>query len=108
MRFVGSHAMRGVTTKSLPVARLPAGGERHASSNRSGLMKRYAAAELARSLMRQVELNAIERGCNLLYLDTFSFQAPEFYYRLGYETACRLDGFPDGASKFVLRKSLIS
>ena len=34
--------------KSLPVARLPAGGERHASSNRSGLMKRYAAAELAR------------------------------------------------------------
>jgi hypothetical protein len=88
--------MRGVTAKSLPVARLPAGGERHASSNRSGLMK------------RQVELNAIERGCNLLYLDTFSFQAPEFYYLLGYETACRLDGFPDGASKFVLRKSLIS
>ena len=60
------------------------------------------------SLMRQVELTAIERGCNLLYLDTFSFQAPQFYYQLGYETACRLDGFPDGGSKFVLRKSLIN
>ena len=59
-------------------------------------------------LMRQVEATAAERGCNLVYLDTFSFQAPEFYYRLGYETACRLDGFPDGGSKFVLRKSLIS
>jgi len=54
------------------------------------------------------EATAIERGCRLIYLDTFSFQAPEFYYRLGYETACRLDGFPDGGSKFILRKSLIN
>ena len=60
------------------------------------------------TLMRKVEAIALERGCRLLYLDTFSFQAPEFYYRLGYETACRLDGFPDGGSKFILRKSLIS
>ncbi len=60
------------------------------------------------ALMRKVEEIALERGCRLLYLDTFSFQAPEFYYRLGYETACRLDGFPDGGSKFILRKALIS
>ena len=59
-------------------------------------------------LMRKVEAIAIERGCQLLYLDTFSFQAPEFYYRLDYEIACRFDGFPDGESKFILRKSLIS
>lgn len=57
-------------------------------------------------MMQQVETIAIERGCRLIYLDTFSFQAPEFYYCLGYETACRLDGFPDGGSKFILRKSL--
>ncbi len=60
------------------------------------------------SLMRNVEAVAIEQGCRLLYLDTFSFQAPDFYYRLGYETACRFEGFPDGGSKFILRKSLIS
>ena len=59
-------------------------------------------------LMRKVEATAMDRGCRLLYLDTFSFQAPEFYYRLGYEIACRFDGFPDGGSKFILRKSLIS
>jgi len=59
-------------------------------------------------LMQRVETLAIECGCRLIYLDTFSFQAPEFYYRLGYETACRLDGFPDGGSKFILRKSLVS
>ena len=59
-------------------------------------------------LMQRVEATAIERGCRLLYLDTFSFQAPEFYYRLGYQTACRLDGFPDGGSKFILRKALVN
>ncbi len=48
------------------------------------------------------------RLSDLLYLDTFSFQAPQFYYRLGYQIACRFDGFPDGESKFILRKSLIS
>jgi len=57
-------------------------------------------------LMQGVEILAIECECRLLYLDTFTFQAPQFYYRLGYETACRLDGFPDGVSKFILRKAL--
>jgi GNAT superfamily N-acetyltransferase len=60
------------------------------------------------ALMQRVEAIAIESGCRLIYLDTFTFQAPEFYYRLGYETACRLDGFPDGGSKFILRKALVS
>ncbi len=60
------------------------------------------------SLMQQVEATAIDHGCRLIYLDTFSFQAPEFYYQLGYQTACRFDGFPGGGSKFILQKSLVS
>jgi len=32
-------------------------------------------------LMQRVEATAIERGCRLIYLDTFSFQAPEFLLR---------------------------
>ena len=60
------------------------------------------------SLMQRVEATAIERGCRLIYLDTFTFQAPGFYYRLGYEIACQFDGFPDGASKLILRKALIN
>lgn len=58
------------------------------------------------ALMNQVEATAIEHGCRLIYLDTFTFQAPQFYFNLGYETACRLDGFPDGGSKLILRKAL--
>lgn len=59
-------------------------------------------------LVQQVEATAIECGCRLIYLDTFSFQAPAFYYGFGYEIACRLDGFPDDGSKFVLRKALVN
>ncbi len=54
-----------------------------------------------------VEAEARTRGCALLYLDTFTFQAPAFYLKLGYEVACELKGFPDDVSKFVMRKTLV-
>jgi ribosomal protein S18 acetylase RimI-like enzyme len=36
-------------------------------------------------LMQRVEAIAIERGLAGIYLDTFDFQAPGFYRKLGYE-----------------------
>lgn len=55
-------------------------------------------------LMHLLEQSAVERGAAVIYLDTFSFQAPEFYGRCGYETAARIDGFPDGVGKFLMVK----
>jgi len=52
--------------------------------------------------MAMLEQAAVERGATVVYLDTFSFQAPEFYRRCGYAVALRIDGFrtdrqaPDG------------
>ena len=46
------------------------------------------------------------RGCGLVYLDTFTFQAPEFYRRLGYGTLCTIEGFPDQMAKFIMSKRL--
>lgn len=57
-------------------------------------------------LMTMFEAEARKRGCALVYLDTFTFQAPAFYLKQGYETACRFDGFPGGMSKLVMRKAL--
>jgi N-acetylglutamate synthase-like GNAT family acetyltransferase len=62
---------------------------------------------LGRRIVRMVEAHARTRGCIVLYLDTFTFQAPAFYTKLGYEVACELTGFPNGVSKFVMRKTLV-
>jgi ribosomal protein S18 acetylase RimI-like enzyme len=67
---------------------------------------RYRRRGIGTELLRRVERAARERGGTLIYLDTFSFQAPALYERNGYEVACRFDGFPDGIAKYVMRRRL--
>lgn len=50
------------------------------------------------------ELEAVERGCNRFYLETFSFQTPALYRKLGYDVALALEGFPDGIVKYLMTK----
>ena len=57
------------------------------------------------ALMRRAEGIARELGCHSVWLDTFSFQAPGFYEKLGYEVFGRLDDF-GGHSRFFLRRTL--
>ena len=61
---------------------------------------------VALRLMRMLERAAVERGAAVIYLDTFSFQAPAFYRRCGYESALRIDGFPDGIAKHLMTKQV--
>jgi ribosomal protein S18 acetylase RimI-like enzyme len=63
-------------------------------------------AGIGRELMRRAEAEAVERGCLGAWLDTFSFQAPGFYERLGYSIFGRIDDYPPGHSRFFMRKSL--
>jgi GNAT superfamily N-acetyltransferase len=58
-------------------------------------------------LMQQIEEAAIRAGCVNSYLNTFTFQAPEFYKKLGYTVFAELESFPPGHSRIYLRKSLI-
>ena len=57
-------------------------------------------------LLELAENEARKRGAKQAYLDTFSFQAPEFYRRCGYASALRIDGFPDGIAKHLMVKHL--
>jgi GNAT superfamily N-acetyltransferase len=57
-------------------------------------------------LLSNAEALARERGCASVYLDTFSFQAPDFYRRLGYSEFGRLNDFPPGRARIWLSKSL--
>lgn len=57
-------------------------------------------------LVRLYEARARARGCRTLYLETFSFQAPEFYRSLGYRSAAELRGFPDGIVKYLMVRAV--
>lgn len=55
-------------------------------------------------LMDAFEKAAQNRGCALIYLDTFCFQAPKFYEARGYKTVLHVKGFTGGISKFTMQK----
>lgn len=59
-----------------------------------------------RRLLEAAEAYAREKGCTSVAIDTFSFQAPGFYRKLGYQVIGQLDGYPPGHTKFFLRKDL--
>jgi len=59
-----------------------------------------------RALMEAAEAEAAARGCHSVWLNTFSYQAPEFYRRLGYVTFGTLDDYPPGQTRIFLRKKL--
>jgi GNAT superfamily N-acetyltransferase len=57
-------------------------------------------------LLEMAEAEARQRGAKSAYLDTFSFQAPEFYQKHGYEVFGELGDFPDGHTRFYMKKHL--
>ncbi|WP_332687480.1 GNAT family N-acetyltransferase [Devosia sp.] len=61
---------------------------------------------IGRQLMVQAEDVARQHGCVGIWLDTFTFQAPGFYEKLGYSTFGEIANYPPGSSRFFLRKHL--
>lgn len=57
-------------------------------------------------LLKEAEKIAISEQCKFIHLDTFSFQAPEFYRKNGYCIFGVLDGYPDGIKRYYLKKDL--
>jgi len=58
------------------------------------------------SLVRAFEAQAINHGCTMFYLETFSFQAPSLYRSLGYEVAHAHEVFPHGIVKYLMIKNV--
>jgi len=57
-------------------------------------------------LLTLAEDEARQRGATNAYLDTFSFQAPDFYKRHGYQVFGELREFPPGHQRYYLTKQL--
>ena len=62
---------------------------------------------VGRSLMHQAEQEAVRRGCHAAWLSTYSFQAPGFYQKLGYQVFGELPDYPLGHSSIFLTKRLV-
>ena len=67
----------------------------------------YRKKGLGTKLLEQVEQEAIDKGATLIHLDTFDFQAKEFYLRHGYEVFGELKNCPEGHSRYYLKKDLV-
>jgi len=61
---------------------------------------------LGTALMEKAEAEARKRGAHGAWLNTFSFQAPAFYRKLGYKEFARLKDFAKGHSLHWMMKAL--
>jgi GNAT superfamily N-acetyltransferase len=57
-------------------------------------------------LLRAAEDEARMQGCHGAFLTSFSFQAPTFYEKFGYEVVAEIPDYPKGHSQYVLKKML--
>lgn len=58
-------------------------------------------------LMAQAEALAKEKNCYGVWLDTFDFQAPEFYRKLGFSQFGEIVDYPPGHKRHFFQKRLI-
>jgi GNAT superfamily N-acetyltransferase len=61
---------------------------------------------LGTKLFQAAEQEARRRGCTQIVLMTFSFQAPVFYERHGFEVVAMIDDHPRGHRNMLMRKRL--
>lgn len=57
-------------------------------------------------LLKEIEKLAKKEKCNHSRLDTFDFEAKDFYLKNGYQVYGELKGFPGEHSQYHLRKDL--
>ncbi|WP_406336359.1 GNAT family N-acetyltransferase [Streptomyces sp. NBC_00203] len=60
----------------------------------------------SRLLSHAEHLSHQERGCLNSRLETWDFQAPEFYKKQGYEVVCVIPDYPPGVTEYTLTKHL--
>lgn len=61
---------------------------------------------LGTRLMRTAESEAVDRGAAHAHVDTYDFQALQFYERIGYQRFGVLQDYPPGHSRRFLRRDL--
>ncbi len=58
------------------------------------------------ALLNEVQQIAKEKGCKLIHLDTFDFQAKDFYLKHGYEVFGVLEDCPLEHKRYYMKKNI--
>jgi GNAT superfamily N-acetyltransferase len=66
----------------------------------------YRSQGYGKRLLEEAEKVPRAKKCTLIKLDTFSFQAPEFYKKYGYELIATIEDAPLGSKHFYYKKDL--
>ncbi len=61
---------------------------------------------VGKELIIAAENEAIKRGCKYSFVDTFSFQAPGFYSKLGYKEVFSLQEYPYTGARYYYTREL--
>lgn len=59
-----------------------------------------------RRIMQACEADALRRGCSRIAVDTMSYQAPDFYRKLGYEVKAVVPDFYEGHDRIFFEKKI--
>lgn len=70
------------------------------------VFENYRNQGIATKLLKHVEKIAKDHQCYLAHLDTFDFQAKDFYLKLGYSIFGVLENAPKGHSRYYMKKDL--
>ncbi|MGB4192150.1 MAG: GNAT family N-acetyltransferase [Rickettsiales bacterium] len=70
------------------------------------VQEKFRKQGIARKLMEQAFIFAKEQNCDFAFVETMSFQAPEFYQKLGFELEYSRGGYAEGSKIHYLRKIL--
>lgn len=68
--------------------------------------EQYRKKRIGSALLKKIEQEAKALGAKLIHLDTFDFQAKDFYVKAGYEVFGVLDHCPTGHKRYFLKKNL--
>ncbi|MEV0184482.1 N-acetyltransferase [Streptomyces sp. NPDC050625] len=69
--------------------------------------ERHRGSGLGSRLLAEAERIAHQdRGCRSARLETWDFQAPDFYRKQGYEVVCVIPDYPPGITEYTLTKQL--
>ena len=69
--------------------------------------KQYRKHGIGTKLMNHALQYASDHACTFITVRTFSFQAPEFYKKFGFEIEHIQKGFTRGVSLYILRRKLL-